>query len=186
MTKQSKLRYFIKEWVEPIAIAVVLALFIRAFVVQAFKIPTGSMKPTLNERDRIFVNKFIYKFKEPEIGDVVVFKYPEDPKKDFIKRFIASGGESIEIRSGDIFIDGKLVEDPEKIKSIYYYNKGRYGKKGTSVSIPKDHFYALGDNSKSSRDSRYWGFVPRKNLVGKAFLIYWPPRRIRLIKEETR
>ncbi len=180
-----KLKYFIKEWVEPIVVAVVLALIIRAFVVQAFKIPTGSMKPTLLENDRIFVNKFIYRFKEPKIGDIVVFKYPENPKKDFVKRFIAEGGETVQIKRGDVFIDGKLVKDPEIIKSIYYYNKGPYGSEGKKTFVPEGFFYALGDNSKSSRDSRYWGFVPEKNLIGKAFLIYWPPKRIRTIKYES-
>lgn len=171
----------VREYVESIVIAVILALFVRAFIVQAFKIPTGSMKPTLNENNRIFVNKFIYRFKAPQRGDIIVFKYPEDPKKDFIKRLIAVGGETLEIRDGSIIVDGKQVEN-EQIKSIFYYNRGEYGGMGQKITVPKDGFYVLGDNSASSRDSRYWGAVPKKYLIGKAFFRYWPPKAIGKVK----
>lgn len=177
-----KLRYFIKEWVEPVIIAVILALIIRTFIVQAFKIPTGSMRPTLMEGDRIMVSKFIYKFKKPERGDVIVFISPEDKKKDFIKRLIGLPGESLEISNGTILIDNKAVDASSVIKERYYYNRGDYGEKDQVLEVPDDAYYALGDNSISSRDSRYWGFLPKKYLKGKAFLIYWPPNRIRLIK----
>lgn len=170
-----------KEWVEPIIIAVILALFVRHFVVQAFKIPTGSMKPTLNENNRIFVNKYIYRFKQPQRGDIIVFKYPEDTKKDFIKRLIAAGGETVEIKDGDIIINGSVV-DTAPIKDIYYYNRGDYGGMGQKIIVPKGFLYVLGDNSGSSRDSRYWGFVPRKYIIGKAVFRYWPPRAIGKIK----
>lgn len=172
----------IREWAESIVIALVLALIIRTFIVQAFKIPSGSMKPTLQEGDRILVNKFIYRFKEPQRGDVIVFIYPEDRKKDFIKRLIAKGGESVEITSGSIIIDGKPVESPEKIRSIYYYNAGDYGAEGKKTDVPKGNYFALGDNSASSKDSRYWGFVPKKDILGKAMVIYWPINRIRIIR----
>lgn len=181
MKKNETIRYLIKEWVEPIVIAVILALIVRAFVVQAFKIPTGSMKPTLNENNRIFVNKYIYRFKDPQRGDIVVFKYPEDLKKDFIKRLIATGGETVEIKDGNIFIDGKQADNPI-INSIYYYNRGEYGGVGQKITVPKDSFYMLGDNSGSSRDSRYWGFVPRKYIIGKAIFRYWPPKAIGKVK----
>lgn len=178
----NKMRYFIKEWVEPVVIAVILALIIRTFVVQAFKIPTGSMRPTLIEGDRILVNKFIYKFKEPERGDVIVFKSPEDRKKDFIKRLVGLSGEEIEISNGTVLINKKAVNSDSVLRERYYYNRGDFGREGQSVIIPDDAYYAMGDNSISSRDSRYWGFMPKKYLIGKAFLIYWPLTRIRLIK----
>lgn len=177
-----RMRYFMKEWVEPIIIAIILALIIRTFIVQAFKIPTGSMRPTLIEGDRILVNKFIYKFKEPQRGDVIVFRAPEDKKKDFIKRLIGLPGENIEISNGTILINDKAVGESSIIKERYYYNRGDFGKKDTALEVPESAYYALGDNSISSRDSRYWGFVPKEYLKGKAFLIYWPPTRIRLIK----
>ncbi len=178
----SKLRYFLKEWVEPIIVAIVLALIIRTFIVQAFKIPTGSMRPTLIEGDRILVSKFIYKFKEPQQGDVIVFKSPEDKKKDFIKRLIGLPGDTVEISNGTILINNKAANEDSIIRERYYYNRGDFGREDQAIKIPEDAYYALGDNSISSRDSRYWGFLPKKYLIGKAFLIYWPPNRIRLIK----
>ncbi|MDP2921668.1 MAG: signal peptidase I [Candidatus Omnitrophota bacterium] len=177
-----KMRYLVKEWVEPIIIAVILALIIRTFVVQAFKIPTGSMRMTLVEGDRILVNKFIYRFKQPERGDVIVFISPEDKKKDFIKRLVGLPGETIQISNGAILINNNPIEKDSKLSQWHYYNRGDFGVEGENVTIPKDAYFVLGDNSVSSRDSRYWGFMPKKYLLGKAMLIYWPPNRIRIIK----
>ena len=175
---------FNRENLEVVVTAVVLALIIRTFIVQAFKIPTGSMLPTLKVGDRILVNKFIYRFKVPSRGDIIVFISPEDKKKDFIKRLIASGGESLQIKDGNIWIGSKLLEEPETIRQIHYYNQADtlYGEEGKIIEVPKDNYFVLGDNSASSRDSRYWGFVPKKYLIGKAFLVYWPLNRIRILK----
>ena len=177
-----KIRREIKEWGESILIAFILAMIIRTFVVQAFKIPSGSMRPTFLEGDRILVNKFIYRFKEPRTGDVIVFRYPEDLKKDFVKRLIAKGSETIEINEGNIYINNRLVNEPHTIREIYYYNRGDFGATGQKIKVAPDSYYVLGDNSASSRDSRYWGFVPKKNLLGRAFMIYWPINRIRIIR----
>lgn len=172
----------IREWIESLLVAVVLAMVIRTFVVQAFKIPTGSMRPTLVEGDRILVNKFIYKFREPERGDIIVFRYPGEDKKDFIKRLIAVEGEEVEIKDGDIYVDGERVEDPFTIRKVWYYNKEPYGAKSKKVTVPEDSYFVLGDNSASSRDSRYWGFVPGRNVIGKAFFLYWPLNRLRKVE----
>lgn len=181
------------EWVESILVAFILAMIIRAFVVQAFKIPTGSMRPTLLEGDVILVNKFIYgakvpwvnwsfpKVREPKRGDVIVFIYPENPKKDYIKRLVGLPGEVVEIKNGTIYINDKPVLD-KVFESRYYYNLGQFGQENKKISIPQDSFFVLGDNSASSQDSRYWGFVPRQNILGKALVIYWPVPRMRLIK----
>ncbi len=183
----------LREWIESIIIAFILAAVIRTFVVQAFKIPTGSMRPTLLEGDIILVNKFLYgaripftdlrlpEVRNPQRGDCIVFIYPENPKKDFIKRLVGLPGEVLEIRSGTIFINGKPVLDPVFSK-IYYYNKGDLAEEGKVTVIPQDNYFVLGDNSASSQDSRYWGFVPKKNILGKAILIYWPLKRVRIIK----
>jgi len=199
MTEKSNISWLektkpeIKEWVETIFVALILALIIRSFIVQPFKIPTGSMEETLLVGDRILVNRFIYglripfttkrifKFKKPERADVIVFNYPEDPKRAFIKRVIGKEGDVVEIKDGKIYINSKLFEHPA-IKNIYYYNQGNLGLINQKIVVPKDSYYVLGDNSRSSRDSRYWGFVPDKYLIGKAFLIYWPIKRIRIIK----
>ncbi|HNV86569.1 MAG TPA: signal peptidase I [Candidatus Omnitrophota bacterium] len=173
-----------KNWGEPILIAVVLALFIRAFIVQAYKIPTGSMRPTFLENDRILVDKLSYRFREPKRGEIIVFKYPEDPKKDFVKRLIGFGGETVEISKGNVLIDGKRVEEPDITKNYYYnHNDWTYGKEHEVIPIPKDYYFVLGDNSAQSSDSRNWGFVPKKNLKGKAMLIYWPIPRVKIIRD---
>ncbi len=186
-------RLVIKEWAESILIAALLALVIRTFVVQAFKIPSGSMIPTFHVGDRIFVNKFIYGAKvpflnvnlpavrEPKRGDIIVFKAPDSPGKDFVKRLIAVGGDKIEIKDGRILINGKLLDEPSSIRSVYYYNAGDYGKELQAVDVPENSYFAMGDNSASSRDSRYWGFVPKKNLLGKVIFIYWPLQRMKVI-----
>jgi len=188
-----KKKSVIREWIESIIIAFLLAMVIRTFIVQAFKIPTGSMRPTLLEGDLILVNKFIYGakvpftdkrlpvFKDFKRGDVIVFIYPEDTKKDFIKRLVGLPGDEIEIKNGSIYVNDKALLD-SVFNNRYYYNRGDFGVEGTKITVPKDSYFVLGDNSASSKDSRYWGFVPKDNILGKALLIYWPPNRIRIIK----
>jgi signal peptidase I len=166
-----------KEWAQSILIALVLTLVIRTYVVQAFKIPSGSMRPTLMEGDKLFVNKYVYRFERPERGDIVVFKYPQDKKKDFIKRLIAFEGETVEIRDGKVLVDGKPLED-DRYFAHYYYNHDPYGGPFEKIKVPEDSYYVLGDNSANSTDSRFWGFVPEKNVIGKAVFRWWPPRRM--------
>ena len=191
---KEKIKSEIREWTESIIIALILALLIRTFIVQAFKIPSGSMIPTFEVGDRIFANKFVYgaripftdirfpAVKDPQRGDIIIFLSPETPKKDFVKRLIALEGEKVEIKNGNIYINGKRLEAPLSIRSNYYYNRGDYGKEGEAVTVPEGNYYVLGDNSANSRDSRYWGFVPKRNLIGKAILVYWPIQRIRMVK----
>ncbi len=168
-----------RENIESLIWAVALALIIRTFIMAPFKIPSGSMRPTLIEGDRILVNKYTYRFNEPERGDIVVFKYPVDGKRPFIKRLIAKGGERVEIRDGHIRINEAEVTEPEILRQITYYNQGEHGKQQQVVEVPEGQYFVLGDNSASSHDSRFWGFVPRKNVIGKAMCIFWPPTRIR-------
>lgn len=177
-------RHFLKEWVEPILLAVILALVIRTFFFQAFKIPTGSMRPTLIESDRVLVNKILYRFQEPKRGDIIVFRYPVDGKRDFIKRLVGLPGETIEIRQGKIFANGVELPQESILNKFYYYNREdwQYGKENQKIEVPQDAYFALGDNSAQSSDSRNWGFVPKKNMIGKAFIIYWPIQRVKLVK----
>ena len=180
---RSWLKRMWKEWGEPFLIAAVIAIFIRTYVVGPYKIPTGSMRTTLLEGDRIFVDKITYRFRAPHRGEIVVFKYPLDPKKDFVKRLIAFGGEEVEIRDGGVFINGKRLENPPQILSHYYYNRSEwaYAKEGQKIKVPPGSFFVLGDNSAQSSDSRNWGFVPDRNLIGRAFLIWWPIDRMGLV-----
>lgn len=181
--KKGKLR----DWAESIFIALILALFIRTFVVQAFKIPSGSMEPTLLIGDHLlvckfyygiklpFINKFIVRFNSPKRGDVIVFVFPLDRSKDFIKRVIGLPGDEIEIINKQVYINGKPYSNPHAFYSDpYIYPKivsprDNFG----PVVVPKDKYFVMGDNRDKSYDSRFWGFVDRRCIKGKAFIIYW-------------
>ena len=217
--KNNKPKSALREWVESVLIALVLAVFIRTYFFQPFKIPSGSMRMALVEGDHLFVNKLRYGpillpelhapdfmrqwfgpdfdiqwvdvlkplakvrlpgFGKPQRGDIVVFVYPEDRTKDFIKRLIGVPGDQVEIKDGGIFINGQQVVDP-RIKNIYYYNRGDYGQEGASITVPPGHYFMLGDNSGSSHDSRYWGFIEESDIVGKADVLFFPFNRIRLL-----
>ncbi len=171
-----------RENIESLIWAIALALVIRTFIMAPFKIPSGSMRTTLIEGDRILVNKFLYRFKEPQRGDIIVFKFPVDGKRPFIKRLIGLGGERVEIRDGRLLVNDQAVAEPPVFKGITYYNQGIYGKIAQVIEVPEGSFYVLGDNSSSSHDSRFWGFVPRHMMIGKAMCIFWPPNRIRVLK----
>lgn len=172
-----------KNWGEPFLVAAVLAFAIRTFLLGPYKIPTGSMKPTFMEGDRIFVDKISYRFHSPERGDIIVFKYPLDKKKDFVKRLVGLPGDKIQIEAGKLLINGK-EQDDAPFSEHYYYNRSDwpYAKEGQIIEVPAKNYFALGDNSAQSSDSRFWGFVPEKNLVGKAFFIWWPLNRVKISK----
>ena len=163
----------LKGWLKDIAIAVILALFIRTFIVQAFKIPSGSMIPTLLIGDHILVCKFYYKLFKPKRGDIIVFKYPQDTHKDFIKRVIGLPGEVIMIKNKKVYINGKPLDEPyvvySKNPSFYLPMRDNFG----PVKIPKDSYFMMGDNRDKSLDSRFWGFLPKDLILGKALIIYW-------------
>ncbi len=177
----------LRENIEAILVAIVIALFIRTFVVQAFKIPSGSMKQTLQIGDHILVNKFIYgvkvpylhetiiPLKKPRRGDIIVFKYPVDPHKDFIKRVIGIPGDEIEIRDKKLYVNQKRVNHDygvytdSRILSANVRPRDNFG----PVTVPQHSLFVMGDNRDESFDSRFWGFVDYKALNGKAFIIYW-------------
>jgi signal peptidase I len=182
-------------WITELIVIVIIVLLIRTFVAQAYNIPSGSMKPTLLVGDFILVNKLVYRFSEPQRGDIVVFKYPIDPNIDFIKRIIALPGEEVEVRNNQVFINGKplpLIEvgrgEENGVRKVIYEEVLPEGKKHKvqfyedfpfskrdfgPVVVPPNHYFVMGDNRDNSEDSRYWGFVPRENIVGKAFVIYF-------------
>jgi signal peptidase I len=182
-----------REYFESILIAVVLAFFIRTFVVQAFKIPTGSMEENLLIGDHLLVNKFVYAPTATPIerallpvgtlqrGNVVVFKYPEEPDRDFIKRVIGLPGDTVELRAKKVYINGKPLDEayvhflqpPSGLSELHevtsYDVRERYG----PVTVPPNQYFVMGDNRDNSQDSRYWGFLPREYIKGKALVIYW-------------
>ena len=181
----------LREYFESIVIAVILALFIRTFIVQAFKIPTGSMENNLLVGDHLLVNKFVFGPSESSIermllpetavkrGDVVVFKYPEEPDRDFIKRVIGLPGETLELRHKQVYINGRPLDEPyvhflvppstHAQEFAAYDVREQFG----PVTVPDDKYFVMGDNRDNSQDSRYWGFLPRDYIKGKALLVYW-------------
>ena len=171
-----------RENIESLIWAVAMALAIRTFIVAPFKIPSGSMHPTLIEGDRILVNKFIYHFHPPRRGDIVVFRYPEDVKRPFIKRLAAVGGDTVEIRDGKIFVNNAPLESRSIYRANHYYNQGAHGQEHQVIHVPEGSYYVLGDNSASSHDSRFWGFVPKRLMIGEAICIFWPLTRWRILR----
>ena len=213
-TQQQDLRRkktFYKEWIEPFLIAAIVALFIRQFGVEAFKIPSGSMIPTLTIGDHLLVNKFIYgpripftdsrifSWKTPQRGEIIVFKYPEDESKNFIKRVVGLSGDKIEIRKGKLYINDQVVpvtqvESPENsgqqlnpyfakprifdeqlgtVNHRIQYLRDQSGNDFGPVLIPKESVFVMGDNRDNSQDSRVWGFVKENKILGRALIIYW-------------
>ncbi|MBN2009065.1 signal peptidase I [candidate division KSB1 bacterium] len=218
-TQEKPKKNIIREYTEAILVALVAAMILRMLVVQAFRIPTGSMKDTLLVGDFLLVNKFIYGvrtpdriplinvplpfvklpgFKKPKRGDIVVFKYPLDTKLDYIKRCVAVAGQTVEVRNGDLYVDGEKEGESEFVKRVYDPEEGQYilyyrittswGKKYTirhydsqynannhfgPVKVPEGSYFMMGDNRDNSADSRAWGFLPEKNVVGQALIIYW-------------
>lgn len=162
------------EITESIIIAVLLATVIRLFVLQPFYIPSGSMEPNLRINDRIIVSKINYRFTEPQRGDIVVFKYPLDPTRDFVKRLIGKGGETVALKNSKLYIDGKEIPENYLPTGLRFEDFG-------PVRIPEGHYLMLGDNRNSSDDSRVWGPLPKDHIVGKALLIYWPLDRLELL-----
>jgi len=166
---------FFREVLESVAIAVMLAVIIRLFVLEPFYIPSGSMEPTLKEYDRIIVSKLNYHFQEPKRGDIIVFKYPVDPKRNFVKRLIAVGGETVAIKNSRLYINGQPVPEDYLPQGLRFAD---YGPK----EVPAGSYFMLGDNRNNSDDSRVWGFLPEELIVGKAVMIYWPPGRAGVVR----
>jgi signal peptidase I len=183
-----------REYLESVVVAIILALFIRTFVVQAFKIPTGSMETNLLIGDHLLVNKLVYApaassleqamlaRKPIERGHVVVFKFPEEPTRDFIKRVIGLPGETVEIRSKQVYIDGQPIDEPyvHFLDPPISRDHPEYGLRGEArrddfgpEKVPEGHLFVLGDNRDNSRDSRFWGLLPIDQVKGRALLVYW-------------
>lgn len=170
----------IREYVEAFVIAVVLALFIITFIAQSFRVDGSSMEPSLHDGQRLIVDKLSYRFSTPRIGDIVVFRYPTDLQRMFIKRIIGVAGDEILISDGSVYVNGiRLIEN--------YINGPTYGAFARSygpVIVPANSFFVLGDNRLNSDDSRFpdVGFVPRENIIGRAIFVYWPLNDIQILR----
>ena len=168
MEKETSTAAEIKDWVVSIVVAVALAMFIRTFIVELYVVDGPSMRPTLESEERLVVNKFIYRFRTPEKGEVLVFQYPRDPSRDFIKRVIATPGDTVEIREGRVLVNDQILTEDyilEKTRSEY-----------PKSTVPEGRIFVMGDNRNNSEDSRFAdvGFVPYDLIKGKALLVFWP------------
>ena len=187
VVKPVKAKHIVREYAESILIAVLLALVIRTFIVQAFKIPSGSMEDTLAVGDHLLVNKFIYgtkipltdkqvlKIRDPRQGDVIVFIYPEDPSKDFIKRVVGVPGDTVEVKDKRVYVNGKLYANPHEVhkEAETIPKEGNPRDFKEPITVPPDSYFVMGDNRDRSYDSRFWGFVPMEKIKGLAFIKYW-------------
>ena len=171
-----KTSFNIKSWLRDILVAFVIAVFIIIFVIQPVKVEGTSMQPVLMDQERIFVNRFIYQFADISHGDVVVFRYPRDVNKSFIKRILAVPGDEIEIRAGMVYLNGRRLDEPYVPPE--FLDKRSYPR----TIVPPDRYFVLGDHRNSSNDSRNWGFVDKRLIYGKAFFCYWPIDHLGLVK----
>lgn len=158
----------VRAWLFDLGLAVGMAMFIVVFLYQPVRVEGTSMAPSLTDHERIFVNKFVYRFEPIQRGDVVVFWYPLDPSKSFIKRVVGLPGETLEIRRGRVYVNGRALREPYVLPQ--YLDATSY----PPVHIPPDHYFVLGDHRDASNDSRMFGPVPRRFIYGKAVFAYWP------------
>lgn len=182
---------YILEWVDVLVVAGLLAWLIMSFVTVRMTVPTGSMKPTIQPGDSFFVDKITYNFREPNIGDIIVFWHHDNnttwrddrnnqpvkgPRTRYVKRLVAKAGDTVAIRNGDVFLNGEKLSGPQFDRRYY---PGPMA--GRTVKVPPHHYLVLGDNSDNSLDSRYWGFVKASAFIGEPYLRVWPPSRFGLM-----
>ena len=175
MSKEIKKQGTVRETIDSIIVAFVIAMIIKTFLIQAYKIPTGSMLDTLLVGDHILVSKLAYIFSDPEVDDIIVFRYPLDPSMDYIKRVVGVPGDKIEIIDKQIIRNGETVSsDFTRFNSAIVYPPDVSTRDNViEFIVPKDTYFVLGDNRDSSFDSRFWGFVDKELVVGEALMIYW-------------
>ena len=171
-----RLAFELKSWFRDILFAFAISIFIVIFVIQPVKVEGTSMQPQLVDQERIFVNRFIYRFKDIQRGDVVVFWYPRDRSKSFIKRVLGIPGDEVELRNGLVYVNGAKVDEP------YLKPEFRDYKTFRKVVVPSGQYFVLGDHRNSSNDSRSWGFVAQRLIYGKAIFSYWPFSRVGLVE----
>lgn len=176
ITAESQPSSWWKEILQSLVIAAVLALIIRSFLFTPFYIPSPSMEPTLYPGDRIIVNRLAYRLGDPQRGDIVVFRYPLDPRRDLIKRVVAVGGDTVEVRNNILYINGRPQNETNYLPPGVAYSD--FG----PVKVPAGSYFMMGDNRNNSADSRVWGTLDRKFIIGKAVVIYWPLDRIGFIR----
>ena len=177
-----KIYLFLVDIIQTLLLAAAVFLVIYVFLFRPFQVNGNSMYPNFYDREYVLTNIIALHFENPKLGDVVVFKSPVDPEKDFIKRVIGTPGDTILIKNGEIYINGKLLDESAYLNPSVKTYAGSFIKGDKEVKAEEDEFFVLGDNRSNSSDAREWGFVPKKSIIGKSFFIYWPPKSIGFVK----
>jgi len=177
-----KIYTFLIDTVQTLLLAAAVFLVIYVFFFRPFQVNGDSMYPNFHDKEYILTNIIALNFEEPKRGEVIVFKAPPDPEKDYIKRVIGIPGDRIEIKKGMVYLNGQKLDESSYLKSDVLTFGGSFLRENNQVTVPPDSYFVLGDNRSFSSDSREWGFVPRKSIIGKSFFVYWPLNKMGLIK----
>lgn len=177
-----KVYSFLIDTIQSLLIAAFLFLVIYLFFLKPFEVKGDSMVPNFENNEYVLTNIVGLHFGDPKLGDVVVFRSPENPQVSFIKRIIGTPGDEVEIRDGQVIINGKILDESEYLPSNFETTEGEFSREGESITVPEESYFVLGDNRSFSSDSRTWGFVKREMITGYSLFVYWPLSRIRVIE----
>ena len=177
-----KIYVFLVDIVQTLLLAAAVFLIVYVFLFRPFQVNGDSMFPNFTDREYILTNIIALNFSEPKKGEVIVFKAPPDPEKDFIKRVIGIAGDRVMVENGQVFLNGKLLDENRYLKPDVKTYGGSFLKEGGTVTVPSGSFFVMGDNRSYSSDSREWGFVTKKDVIGKSFFVYWPIQKMGIVK----
>lgn len=177
-----KIYSFLLDTVQTLLLVFAVFLVIYVFLFRPFRVSGNSMDPTFFDKQYILTNIITLKFNKPKLGDVIVFKAPTDPEKDYIKRVIGIPGDTIFIKNGDVYVNGKLLNQSRFLNPLVKTYTGSFFRGKETITVPQDSYFVMGDNRMGSSDSREWGFVPLKFIIGESFFVYWPLNTMQIIK----
>lgn len=181
METARKVYAFLLDAVQTLLVAAAVFLVIYMFLFRPFEVNGESMHPNFLNNEYVLTNLVALRLGNPKLGDVVVFKAPPDPEKDYIKRVIGVAGDSVMVKDGDVYLNNQLLDESSFLKSDIKTYAGAFLKEGEPVTVPPGEYFVMGDNRPYSSDSREWGFVPQSNLIGESFFVYWPVSDMKLI-----
>lgn len=177
-----KLYLFLLDTIQTLLFAASIFLVVYMFLFRPFQVSGTSMWPNFQDKEYVLTNLIVLRFENPKRGDVIVFKAPIDPDKDFIKRVIGAPGDTVSVKDGGVYVNGEKLDESSYLSSDVKTIGGAFLRDGTSITVPSDEYFVLGDNRPFSSDSREWGFVKSDEILGESFLVYWPLNQIKLIK----
>lgn len=176
-----KVYAFLVDTIQSILIAASVFLVIYIFLFRPFQVNGQSMFPNFHDQEYVLTNLITLRFGQPVQGDVIVFKAPPDPDKDFIKRVVGLPGDTVMVKDGSVYVNGSLYDESSYLKDDVKTYGGAFLKDGDTTTVPSGEYFVMGDNRPYSSDSREWGFVPSGNIIGKSFLVYWPMNEVRVV-----